>query len=271
MWPSDAGSGTVRSGPPWHSPTLDSGQDPPRSQVRNLAGSHRAERPPSRRSPAIPRWAVAVAVVVALVPAAVLTAHRVFSSTGSPDSHANDLPIPAVSPSATTTGTTTPTATPTAAPTKTPTAAPRLPRVAPAAPRRITSGKLLDAGFDSAATDLDASSNTEVARWESRGSPGSPGRDTVYVFGRVRAGGAFARLAKLGAGSRVVIRTDNGTMTYTVSAATLEPESGLRKDPLFRQHRAGRLVLVGIRYDDSGSRLGKALVVTAQLSGARRA
>jgi hypothetical protein len=231
--------------------------------VRNLAGSHRAERPPSGRSSAIPRWAIAVAVVAALVPATVLTAHRVFDSSGSPDSHATDLPIPPVSPSATTT--------PTSTPSKAPAVAPKLPKVAPAAPRRITSTKVVDAGFDSAATDLDASSNTEVARWESRGSPGSPGTDTVFVFGRVRSDGAFANLAKLKPGSKIAIRTDNGTMTYTVSAATLKARSGLRQDPLFRQHRAGRLVLVGIRYDASGSRLAKALVVTAQLSGAKRA
>jgi len=208
-----------------------------------------------------------VAVIAALIPATVLTANRVFDSSDSPDSHATDLPIPPVTPSATTT----PTSTPTVTPSTTPTAAPKLTKVAPAAPRRIISGKVVDAGFDTAVTTLDASSATEVARWESRGSPGSPGTDTVFVFGRVRSDAAFAGLPKLRVGSKVVIRTDNGTMTYTVNAATLKAESGLRQDPLVRQHRAGRLVLVGIRYDASGDRLDKALVVTAQLSGAKKA
>lgn len=216
------------------------------------------------------------AVIAALIPATVLTAQHLLDSSdssGSPDSHATDRPIPPVSPSATTTAAGTPSVTPSGTPSKTPTTAPRLTRIAPSAPRRITSGNLVDAGFDTAATDIDASSTSEVARWESRGSPGSPGADTVYVIGRVLADGdsAFARLPKVKSGTRIAIRTDKGTMTYTVSAKTLKPEAGLRQDTLFRQHMSGRLVLVGIRYDASGDRLGKALVVTAQLSGAKKA
>jgi hypothetical protein len=122
-------------------------------------------------------------------------------------------------------------------------------------------------------SDLDASSDAEVARWDPRGSPGSPGPDTVYVLGRVLAAGdsAFADLPRLKRGSRISVRTDRGTMTYTVSAIGLRSESGLGDSALFKTHKAGRLVLVGIRYDDSGGRLGKALVVTAQLTGAKKA
>ena len=238
-----------------------------------MAGSHRAERSGRTRSPsAIPRWALVAAVVVALVPAAYLTAHRAFhDSSAAPTDHTTDLPIPPVSPSATgTTTVTTPTATPTRKATAKP--KPKLPKVAPDSPRRITSGSAVDSGFDSSATSLDASSDAEVARWDPRGSPGSPGTDTVYVIGRVRAGGesAFSRLGDLKRGSRVSIRTDAGTMTYTVSATSLRAESGLRRSALFTQHHPGRLVLLGIRYDASGHRLGKALVVTAQLSGAKK-
>jgi hypothetical protein len=78
----------------------------------------------------------------------------------------------------------------------------------------------------------------------------------------------FAGLPRLEPGAKVSIRTDSGTLTYTVSAATLRTEDGLPQDPLFTRHKPGRLVLLGIRYDDAGDRLGKALVVTAQLSGA---
>jgi hypothetical protein len=133
-------------------------------------------------------------------------------------------------------------------------------------------GRLIDTGFDESVTDLDASSASEVARWDPRGSPGSPGTDTVYVIGRVYAGrdSAFAGLPRLARGATVSIRTDTGTLTYTVGASTLKAETGLRRDPLFTSHEPGRLVLLGIRYDASGHRLGKALVVTAQLTGATR-
>lgn len=238
-----------------------------------MAGSHRAERSGrTRASSAVPRWAVVAAVVVALVPAAFLSAQRVFhGSSATPTDHRTDLPIPPVTPSATITSVTptTPT-TPTTSPSPTTRATPRLPRIPADAPRRITSGNVLDSGFDSAVTDLDASSDAEVARLEQRGSPGSPGTDTVYVLGRVRQDAAFAQLGDLRRGSKVAIRTDNGTLTYTVGSTALHPESGLEESPLFRRHHAGRLVLVGIRYDASGDRLAKALVVTAQLSGARR-
>jgi hypothetical protein len=206
------------------------------------------------------------AIVLALVPAAYLTAHRVFSGSGSsPGDTSTDLPIPPVSPSRTAT----PSSSPSVTPPKTPAT---LPRVAPDAPRRLVAGRLVDTGFDESVTDLDAASASEVARWDPRGSPGSPGTDTVYVIGRVYAGrdSAFAGLPRLRQGATVSIRTDSGTMTYTVGASTLEPEAGLRRDPLFTTHKRGRLVLLGIRYDASGHRLGKALVVTAQLTGAKR-
>lgn len=218
----------------------------------------------------MPRWAIAVAIVVALVPASYFTAHRVFQdSSASPGDTSTDLPIPPVSPSATNTATQEPTATPS----KTSTPVPKLPKVAPDAPRRITAGAFIDSGFDEAATEIDASTASEVTRLESRGSPGSPGTDTVYVIGRVHPDGesAFAGLPRLKAGAKVSIRTDKGTLTYTVSATKLEAESRLTGDPLFRVHRAGGLVLVGIRYDASGDRLDKALVVTAQLTGAKKA
>jgi hypothetical protein len=210
------------------------------------------------------------AVVLAVVPATGITAKRVFDGSSSPPSvTSTDLPIPPVSPSASKTGPGKPTGQPTATPSKTATA--NLPRVAQDAPRRLVSGDLIDTGFDEAVAEIDASSTSEVARWESRGSPGSPGTDTVYVIGRVYADGdsAFADLPRLKPGAKVSIRTDTGTMTYTVRAATLKAEAGLADAPLFTTRKAGRLVLVGIRYDESGDRLGKALVVTAELTGAK--
>lgn len=232
-----------------------------------MAGSHRAQH--SRRRPArsssVPPWAVAVAVVVALVPAAWFGAQRVFEGPADSPSQTDptDLPIPPVSPSATPTTGTTPTAPAT-------TKAPALTRVSPDAPRRLVSGDLIDAGFDNAVTGIDASSDTEVARWESRGSPGSPGTDTVYVIGRVGEDRAFAGLPQLAVGAEVVIRTDQGTLTYTVRRTSLEEHTGLEDDATFTARKPGRLVLVGIRYADSGDRLGRDLVVIAQLTAAKR-
>jgi hypothetical protein len=214
-----------------------------------------------------------VAIVLALVPAAALTAKRVIDDASAPRDSATDLPIPPVTPSATVPTPSTPSRTPSSTPSKAPThRVKHLPKVAASAPRRITSAGVIDSGFDSSVTDLDASSDSEVARWDPRGSPGSPGADTVYVVGRVRADGdsAFADLPKVKAGAKVSIRTDNGTLTYTVGATTLRSAAGLERDPLFRKHKAGRLVLLGIRYDASGDRLAKVLVVTAQLTGATR-
>jgi hypothetical protein len=120
-------------------------------------------------------------------------------------------------------------------------------------------------------TTLEPASTSEVARLASRGSPGSPATDTVVVVGKVLTGGdsAFADLPGLSTGSIVTIRTDAGTLTYTVSGSTLRPGSGLASDPLVTEHSPDRLVLVGIRYAASGDRLADALVVTAQLSDAR--
>jgi hypothetical protein len=238
-----------------------------------VAGSHRAQRSERTGSSSpVPRRVVVGVAVVVLAAASYLIVDRLGSdSTDSPSHSSSTLP----SPRTTATTPATPSATP-APPTPTPSKTrPPVPltRVAPDAPRRLVAGTLIDTGFDSSVTDLDASSASEVARWESRGSPGSPGTDTVYVIGRVYAGqdSAFAALPRLRVGSRVSVRTDRGTMTYTVSAATLKPEAGLRRDPLFTARQPGRLVLVGIRYDAAGNRLAKALVVTAQLTGAKRA
>lgn len=205
---------------------------------------------------------------MALVPAAWFGAQRVFEGPADSPSQTDpsDLPIPPVSPSATPT-TTTPKATPTVTAT---TKAPALTRVAPDAPRRLVAGTLIDTGFDNAVTGIDASSDSEVARWESRGSPGSPGTDTVYVIGRVGEDRAFAALPRLAVGAKVTIRTDRGTLTYTVRSTSLEKHSGLEQEATFTARKPGRLVLVGIRYDASGDRLGRDLVVVAQLTAARR-
>jgi hypothetical protein len=211
---------------------------------------------------------IAAAVVAALVPAAWFLGQRAFDSpSATPSDSTTDRPIPPVSPrTSSTPAPQSPTTTPAA-----PTTTASLPAVAPSAPRRLQSGTVIDTGFDAAVTALEPASTSEVTRLSSRGSPGSPGTDTVVVVGKVQAAGAFAQLPALTAGRTLTIRTDAGTMTYTVGAATLRPEAGLAEDALVTERVPGRLVLVGIRYADSGDRLRDALVVTAQLTGAEKA
>jgi hypothetical protein len=210
--------------------------------------------------------------VLALVPATWLTAQRVFDpAADSPQQRSTDRPIPPVSPRPSPAATASASAT-SAVPSPTPSVTP-LPRVAPDAPRRLVAGSLIDTGFDSAVTRLEAASSSEVARLETRGSPGSPGTDTVVVVGEVLTGrdSAFAALPRLRVGGTVSIRTDRGTMTYTVRAAVLQPRATLAANAVITDKMPGRLVLVGLRYAASGTRLDDALVVTAELTGARRA
>ena len=233
-----------------------------------MAGSHRADRTSRARS-ALPRWAWLLGVAVAVLPAGTIIGHRVWAGTATSAVRSADQPIPPTTPA-----TSAPPATPSPAssPSGLPTTVASVrTTVAPDAPRRITAGRDLDSGFDSAVTTLDPASTGEVARWGARGSPGSPGTDTVYVVGSMRSGGAFEPLARLKVGNHVSIRTDSGTLTYTVEATGQKHDAALLSDPLFTEHAPGRLVLVGIRYAASGARLPDALIVTAQLSSAEKA
>lgn len=248
------------------------------SASHRAPGRARAEAEDRGGRRSVPPWAIALAVVVALVPAAWFTAHRAFGddpgpATPSTTSTASDQPIPAVSPSS-------PAQTPTPSGTPTPTNPPakptaNLPRVAEDVPRRLTSGSLLDTGFDASIEPVDgvftARSSSEVSRWGSRGEPGSPGTDTVFVIGDVNAdgSGAFADLPHLRAGAKVEIRTDSGTLTYTVRSVGSHPAAGISTDPAVVAKVPNTLVLLGIRYDAHGQRTGSYVVVKADLTAAR--
>ncbi|MFL6157813.1 MAG: hypothetical protein ACJ72D_17100 [Marmoricola sp.] len=224
----------------------------------------------------MPRTGVVVAVVLALLPATYLGARQLFGGGDAPASSGThkDLPIPPV-----TTPPASPTSTPsvpvTPPPSSTP-AAPALTRVPADVPRRILSPGLLDVGLDDsiepARGTFTPASTAEAARWGSRGEPGSPGTDTVFLIGKTNAKGtsAFDTLPQVKVGGTITIRTDAGTLTYTVSAAGDQPQAGIARTPAFAAKVPGRLVLVGIRYARSGDRTGQAFVVTAQLSRATR-
>lgn len=246
-----------------------------------MAGSHRATRAdkpdepesrPRKRSHGLTPLAVAVAVVLALIPAAWLTVRRLgddpttpaASSTSSP----TRLPIPPIS------GSATPDQKATASKQPKPKQSPAsIPPIDEDPPRRLVSGTLLDTGFDNAVEpsggELTAPSDDEVARWGSRGSPGSPGSDTVVVVGRMSAGAPFAELGELAKGATVIVRTNEGELTYRVTGTSRKPVDTLLEDPALATKRPGRLVLVGNAYSASGDRLTSDLVVVARLSAAK--
>jgi hypothetical protein len=239
-----------------------------------LAGNHRARRPP--QASRVSRRAVAVAAVIALVPAAVYAVHGVVSDDAgsSPAAHATSTPtltpIPAVTtPAPALTTPVAPTTTPVRPPKR-----PRLPRVAPDVPRRLLSAGLLDVGFDDSVEPTSgafrAASTAEVARWGSRGEPGNPAHDTVFVIGKslTRGVSAFDTLPAIKVGARIVIRTDSGDLTYTVRSVTRRSAAGLARTPTFTAKVPGRLVAVGLGYDRSGSTTGRAVVVVAEISAA---
>ncbi len=229
-----------------------------------MAGSHRAEKP-RKPTHGLTPFAVGIAVVLALVPAAWFTAQRLTGDSPAPSDSSSPTrtPIPPIS---------TPT-TPASTPSPSPTKAASLARVAEDPPRRLVSGSVLDTGFDNAVEpsggELTATSDDEVARWASRGSPGSPGSDTVVVVGRMSSGAPFEKLGELAKGSKVTIRTDEGELTYRVASTARTPVDGLLEDPLLTAKKPGRLVLVGNAYAPSGDRMTKDLVVVAELSGAK--
>jgi hypothetical protein len=227
----------------------------------------------------VSRRAALIAVAIALVPAIGFSAHRIFdgSDSSSGTKTPTELPIPAVTtPSAPTTP-----AAPTTSATSNPTA-PRtidtanLPRVAADVPRRLLSQGLLNVGFDNTVEPRNgtfrAASTAEVARWGTRGEPGNPAKDTVYVIGKTFTSGvsAFDTLPQVKVKAKIVIRTDNGDLTYTVRTVSTQAAAGLARDSGVAAKIPGRLVLIGIRYSRSGSLTGQAVVVTADLTGTAR-
>lgn len=197
------------------------------------------------------------------------------SPTASPTSTPTDTGSPATSP--TPTATPTPTTGSTSGSTKPsptpPTVDPAdLPALTPAEPRRLTVAGVLDVGFDEltavATAPLTALTSDEVTRLDERGMPGNPISDTVVVVGEDRAGAttAFGGLGDLRVRDEVVLRTDTGLLTYTVTVKRTLPAAGILDAPLLAHRVPGRLVLVGARYDAAGGRAERDLVVSASLT-----
>lgn len=216
-----------------------------------MAGRHRAPKPPAR----VP-WRPLIWILVALLPALALTG-RALLQEDEPEP-----PIPPVSTPGTPATPTTPTR--------------PLPQIAESQPRQLTSGQRIDVGFDNArepdsAGVFSAETDERVARWRSRAQPASPGQDTVVVTGRVKPGASLGRLGALTTGDRISIRTDNGTLVYTVQSNQVMDDDGLAQDPKLARQVPGRLVLVGNLYDSAGDRSGRSRVVVAVLTAAQPA
>ncbi len=237
-----------------------------------MAGKRRAQ--PARHG-GLPSWVWVVAAVGAVLLLAWFTVPMLVS--GDPGTPSN-RPT-SVSPS-TTGSTPPPSPSPAPAVTPSPSAPPPttphdLPALSPDQPRRLVIDGVLDVGFDNAVgtsgDTLRPASDSEVSRWADRGSPGSPGEDAVIVIGTADptdSSAAFARLAAVEPGTAVRLRTDQGTLTYTVSKRLDVKASSLLQHPELTSEQPGRLVLVGEEYAPSGDRLTTDLVVVAILTGA---
>jgi hypothetical protein len=229
-----------------------------------MPGNHRAEsaaRGPRRV------WLLAIPLVIVLVAVALLVSTALHGGD-----HAPKAPTtPSVTPTTTTPGAS-PTATPTASHTKR-AVQPKPAAVAADPPHRLLAGSVVDTGFGNALTTtsgrLIPDAPGEVQRVASRGMPGSPGTDTVVIIGAATTTGrgSFDDLGKVTVGGTVELDTYAGTLTYTVRAKPLVSPDAVLTLPQVQAHRPGRLVLVVAHYDN-GNRIGKDLVVIAQLTKA---
>lgn len=233
-----------------------------------MAGKRRAQ--PARPG-GLPSWAWGVAAVVAVLLLAWFTVPMLVS--GDPGTPSNS---PTAVPPSTSSSTPSPTPSVTPSPSAPrPTTPPGLPALSPDQPRRLVIDGVLDVGFDEAVGTsggtLRPASDAEVSRWADRGSPGSPGEDAVIVIGTADpadSSAAFARLGSVKPGTAVRLRTDQGTLTYTVARRLDVEASSLLQHPELTSRKPGRLVLVGEKYAPSGDRLTTDLVVVAVLTGA---
>lgn len=236
-----------------------------------MAGKRRAE--PVRRA-GLPSWAWGVTAVAAVLLLALFTVPALVSGDpGTPSTAPSSSPTVTPSPSPSVTPTPTPAPSPSVTPTPTPSATPSptprpardLPALSPDQPRRLVIDGLLDVGFDAAVGTsggtLRPASDAEVSRWADRGSPGSPGEDAVVVIGSMDAGAAFAGLGTVEPGTAIRLRTDQGTLTYTVARRLDVKASALLQHPELTRRGPGRLVLVGDRATTD-------VVVVAVLTGA---
>lgn len=232
-----------------------------------MAGKRRGE--PDRPA-GLPTWfwglaAVAAVLLFAWFTVPMLVGGEVGEPTKSPTDVAPRTPTTSSSPTQPTTPTDSPA----------PTATPKdLPALAPDQPRQLIIDGALDVGFTNAVgrtgDTLHPAADDEVSRWAERGSPGSPGEDAVVIIGTADPtdpSSAFAQLsAAAKVGTEIKVRTDLGTLTYTISKNLDVKADELLDNAELTDETPGRLVLVAEKYAPSGDRLSADLVVVAVLT-----
>lgn len=220
-----------------------------------MPGSHRARRPGRRRGLVAAAAAVALLVVLGLLILALLRGGGPASPrTGSPPVSSPDSP--SSKPATPSTG----------PPTTT-----RVPAVPPAPPQRMQVGDVPGVGFGESvppARTLAPPGGGLFARLATRGEPGSPGRDTVVVVGGTGAGGPLDT-ATLRPGTKVVVETTRGRLTYRVDTTRQVDAAKLLSDASLQGRVPGRLVLVAVPRDAGGSPTGRDRVAVAHLIAAR--
>lgn len=148
-----------------------------------------------------------------------------------------------------------------------------LPRVPAAPPHHLSIGSAVAADFGSSITPtsgrLIPSSVDVLQRLGTRGTPGSPGNDTVVLVGAATTAGTgvLDDLGRVHTGDTITVQTPTGTLRYTVSTIGTHAAGAVLGLPAVRQHHRGRLVIDCAHYS-GGNRVGPDLVVVAQLSGA---
>jgi len=242
-----------------------------------MSSSHRAKG----RARGLGPWFVGVAVIVVVAVGAVLA----LVLDGSGDK----------TPARTTaTPTTSPTAAPSPAPTATPTAPaspsssapphkrphkkakPRIAAIAASPPHEITIGSVVaNAGFGDA---LSASNGalfpagpTDLQRLSTRGTPGSPGTDTVVLVGAANdhGTGVLDDLDQVRTGEKVVLTTQTGVLTYRITELLHAAPSAVLGLSQVSAKVPGRLVIDRADYVNH-NRTGSDLVVVAQLVKAEK-
>lgn len=96
------------------------------------------------------------------------------------------------------------------------------------------------------------SSLWQVAWWTGGGAPGSPGDNTVYLYGHTwKEPAVFNDIKKLEPGDAVYVTTRTGRLHYVVESSFTVAKSDLTKTPTVAAAIPGRLLLLGC-YRETG-------------------
>ncbi len=235
-----------------------------------MPSSHRAARPVRRVKP----WLAAAAVVVIIVSVVLwftVDKARHGSHPGATSPTATASPTPSATPPA-------PSATPSTTPSapSTPSSKPKprkrvITAVPDSPPHEISIGSVIqNAGFGSAISAsrgyLFPAGPTDLQRLATRGTPGSPGGDTVVIVGASNdhGTGVLDDLDQVRSGEQIVLTTRTGTLTYRITELIHANANRVLDLPQVSARVPGRLVIDQANYVNH-NRSGQDLVVIATL------